>query len=215
MIKRTKIKLLILGLASSLIIALSIMVGIDTSSTLFNSQRITSAPISNTNKMVSSQQPLVYNGVNQQQLQSCIKAGGNCIKAVPGLAACMQAGHNCNDLSTLGNPTLTQLADPVASNATLISKAKALSIIDTGHSGIKSTSANITTYGHMHKIWPALAANTIVNPSRPVWVVKMTFLTPHNLKGAWIPKGVKVPKVSGYVSVIDATTGIVIDTGTF
>lgn len=201
-----KIKLLTLGLASILIVALAIMVSTSTTSTI-NSQIITNKTTS-ANKVISSQKPLIYNGVNQQQLQSCIKAGGNCIKTVPGLNACMQAGLNCNDL------VQNKLSNPVTSGVPLISKAKALSMIDNSHSGIKSTSANLTTYGHIHKTWPALAASAIVNPSRPVWVVKMKFLTPHYSKGSFPPPGAKTPKISGYVEVIDAATGTVMDTGT-
>lgn len=211
----TRRRLLILSLASALTLitlALITTVGIGSTSSGANGRASAlSGGVTSKAKLAANQQPLVYNGVNQQQLATCIQAGANCLKTVSGLAACMQAGHNCNESYALGNSTPNALAGPVASNASLISKAKAFSIVDTDRPGVNSTSGYLTTYGGLDKAWPALAASTVVNPSRPVWVVKMTLSSPQSLNSASVPPGVKVPKVSAYVEVIDAATGVVTD----
>lgn len=153
---------------------------------------------------------VVYHGVSQTLLQACIAKGQNCLVTVPGLVHCLRVYKVCNQAAATDNGVLSR---PVAAGTPLLTAPQVLLLLGaTNNANVKRATALITTYGSLHAKDPALAASTIIDPGRPVYLVTEWFVKPVLVQGLSVPNG--APGF-GYASeaqyVVDAATGKVTD----
>lgn len=152
---------------------------------------------------------VVYHGVNQTLLQACIEKGQNCLVTVPGLAQCMRVYKVCDQAAAVENGVLSQ---PLAASTRLMTAAQVLQRLGATNRNVRRATAVMTTYGALHAKDPALAASTIINPGRPVYLVTEWFAQPVLVQDFSAPDGIPV---SGYVTeaqyVVDAATGQITD----
>lgn len=152
----------------------------------------------------------IYHGVNQTLLRECISSGNNCMETVPGLARCMQIHRRCNDFQGLtGAQSLTT---PVRPGTVLLTQRQALRSAGAYGTRVKGATATPTTYGQLHKIDPALAASTLVNAARPVWLVTIYFVQPIQVQ-SYGPVGAPPVWATEEQLVVDAATGQTTDMG--
>ena len=153
---------------------------------------------------------VVYHGVNQTQLQECIKKGENCLVVVPGLEHCLKTYQVCNQAAAANAGILSK---PVNAGSRLLTAAQVLSDLRIPNPKVKRDTVRFTTYGTLRRQDSALAANSTIAASRPVYLVTVWFAKPV-LVSPPVPNG--TPS-SWYVTsaqyVVDAATGQVTDWG--
>lgn len=150
---------------------------------------------------------VVYDGVNQAQLQRCLAAGGDCLKTVPGLVQCLRTYHVCNQAAASRGPW----SRPVAPGTPLLTAAQALGSVGVPNATVKRDTVRLTTYGALRRADPALAAQLTIAASRPVYLIQVWYRHPI-LSNIPAPNGAdSIWYITRSAYVVDAATGQVTD----
>ena len=155
-----------------------------------------------------------YHGVNQPALQTCLAHHQNCQVTVPGLAHCMKTHRRCDAAEAASLSMSGKLTRPVKPGTRLLTRNQALKQAGANNAVVKTVTAILTTYGALHRKDPALAAATsvVVNRTRPVWLVTLTFVKPVQIN-AYKPSGAPSIMATRIQVVLDAATGKMTDWG--
>jgi hypothetical protein len=163
--------------------------------------------------------PLVVHGVNQELLASCISAGRNCLKTVPGLAQCMIHYRVCNE--AVVHPTAGVRVNPLTERATPgaapLSESQAVSMAGGDGENVTGVGADMVPYSSIAEMDPAFVSPTATS-TRLVWIVSvylsrpmknLNITPPRPFRSAGSSAGTQ--GVSSYTVIIDAQTGIETD----
>jgi hypothetical protein len=154
----------------------------------------------------SDRSPIIYNGVNQADLQECTAAAGNCLETVPGLGRCVQQGLNCNDSSAQPGGEEAQVQPP---NSELLTESQAIAKLGWPASNV---AGELSTYGQLKQQMPELAESDVVNPKREFWALTLYETQSVSADAAYGPPSSSSPRtISAETFLVDASSGTVTD----
>ncbi len=212
----SKPRLILAGVGILIVVLIAIVATIQIGGS--NATTSTYQSIGNSRVQRASNGDIIFNGVDQNQLESCLNntqiGRGPCVKSVPGLSACMSARQICNLAAAqtflAEVPGSSNAAGPLIGASTEISRAAAEKIARE----ISGTSPNAVAYSELLSYGSASillgdTPNSLLNPSTKVWLVAIDGTSS---AGTYLGMGPtrQVPK--GFSAVLDAINGQAIDT---